>query len=473
MTKEKKRIKSLHEAALSVLKEAALGPGVAHQDPPQKLNPTDGPAKGSIEDGQNTNNVRPENIGKKTGQNADNKSMGPETKKITPADGGEHGQGENQDLGASLTNAEQDKTPAAKAADGISRTSKVPGGNYPAQEKFNPDGKKIFAEGENPFAKKDDDKDDDDDSDKDDSDDDDKDEKKGECDESTDDQEESVEEAYEPMIPEDAVRASVDGINIDEHMDALFSNDGNLSESFKGNALTVFKAALFEATKNVYSILDEQYQAALAEATQAFENNLSEEVDTYLGYIVEQWVAENEVAIESGLRTELTEDVMSGIRKVFVENNIDIPENKVDVVEQLLEKVENLETKLSEEFENSVRLRKEIVESKKVEIFQSVTKGLTDVQADKLKGLAESVAFSDPSEYETKLNTLKESYMTTSVKAPINSGKTLDNDAVTVGKDGKLLAEDKVETRSHDSRVLAAAAALGRTVKPSVQRKAN
>lgn len=421
-----KRGLSLTEVARNVLTEAAgLGPKVAYSEPPQKLNPTDGPARGPIQDLSHDNNER---------ATGDSVSAGAPTQKLSP----NSDQGAVDDLGDSATSNDE-KTPAAKAVRG-GRTDKVPGGHYPAQEKYNPDGKKIFSEAD----EKDDDEDEEDDDD-----DDDKDNlKKMDKDAEDDDHEEpdgdegckkeEFEEEYE-LVPEDVIDHGIAEANIPEHMAALFSGDAaDLSEEFKERALTIFEAAVRDVSLTMFETLKEHYDVALSEAVEVYRDSLSEQIDDYLGYVVEQWLAENEVAVESGLRAELTEDFISGLRNLFIENYIDIPAEKVDVVEALNEKIEELEERLNEEFEQNVALRKDLAEAIKVEIFNEATRGLSDVQVEKLRSLTEGITTSDVNEYAEKVLTLKESYLTPGAKTSATAGtKTLDVIEPSVVKDGK------------------------------------
>jgi hypothetical protein len=154
----------------------------------------------------------------------------------------------------------------------------------------------------------------------------------------------------------------------------------------------------------------------LDEAVESVKEDLTEKVNDYLSYVVEQWIADNEIAIESGLRSELTEDFISGLRNLFAEHYIDVPAEKVDLVEELASKVEELESKLNEEIEYGIDLRKSLVESRKVEIAHEVTEGLTATQVEKIKSLAESVDFSTEGEYKDKLETIRENYFPSGIK---------------------------------------------------------
>lgn len=210
-----------------------------------------------------------------------------------------------------------------------------------------------------------------------------------------------------------------------EHVDALLAGE-NLSEDFRAKAETIFESAVSMRVEEQVSVLEEAYAKSLEEEVSQIHEQLIEQVDSYLNYVVEQWVSENEVAIESGLRSELTEDFISGLRNLFAEHYIDVPEEKVDMLEEIASKLEKVETRLNEEIERNVSLTQMINESKQTEILFSAFDGLTTTQAAKLRSLAENITFTTPAEYEQKIQTLKESYFTKSV----NSSQVLD-EAVT------------------------------------------
>lgn len=200
-----------------------------------------------------------------------------------------------------------------------------------------------------------------------------------------------------------------------EHVDALLEGE-ELSEDFRSKAETIFESAVYTRVNEEVAVLEEAYAQSLEEEVATIHDQLTEQVNDYLNYVVEQWVSENEVAIESGLRAELTEEFISGLRNLFTEHYMDIPEDKVDVLEGLGEKVEELEAKLNEEIERNVSLTKVIGESKQFEILVNVCDGLTTTQAEKLKTLAENVSFTSPEEYETKIVTLRERYFPQTVR---------------------------------------------------------
>ena len=228
-----------------------------------------------------------------------------------------------------------------------------------------------------------------------------------------------------------------DKMDMKEHIEALFQGE-ELSEEFKQKAETIFEAAVKQKVEQEVARIQEAYAETLDEQVQEITENLSSNVDDYLNYVVEQWVNENEVAIEAGLRTELTEDFITGLRQLFAENYIDIPEDKVSVVEELGTKVEELEKKLNEEIDRNVKLNKSLNESKRFEILVDACDGLTTTQTEKLKSLAEGVEFTTANEFTTKVKTLRENYF----PATVNADKVLDKVEAEVAQSGKVLNEE-------------------------------
>ena len=201
-----------------------------------------------------------------------------------------------------------------------------------------------------------------------------------------------------------------------EDIDALFADDATISEEFKSKVSTIFEARVNDRVTQLEEEIETRYAGMLEEAVEAVKADLTEKVDDYLSYVVEQWMEENAIAIETGLRAELTEDFIAGLRNLFAEHYIDVPAEKVDLVEELAGKVEELEGKLNEEIERGVGFAKALVESRKVEIAREVTEGLTATQAEKIKSLAEGVEFSTEDEYKSKLETIRENYFPSGVK---------------------------------------------------------
>jgi hypothetical protein len=224
-----------------------------------------------------------------------------------------------------------------------------------------------------------------------------------------------------------------------EDLDALLGGE-NLSEEFVQKASTIFEAAVIARAEEVIAEAEtelmEQFEAAIEEVKE----DLAAKVDDYLNYMVEEWVKDNEIAIEKGLRSEIVEDFITGLKGVFEEHYIDIPAEKVDVVEGLTAKVEELEDALNEQIKVAVEMKKELSESKKVEAIYAACEGLTQTQVEKLKSLAEGVEFTTEEEFGTKLTTLKEGYFKADVKVADSSA--LDEVLVEEEKKEKILSDD-------------------------------
>jgi hypothetical protein len=201
-----------------------------------------------------------------------------------------------------------------------------------------------------------------------------------------------------------------------EDVDALFADDSTISEEFKSKVSTIFEARVADRVAQIQEETEAKYADMLSEAVDQIKSDLTTKVDDYLNYVVEQWLADNEIAIESGLRAELTEEFIAGLRNLFAEHYIDVPAEKVDLVDELAGKVDELESKLNEEIERGIGFAKALVESRKNEITREVTEGLTTTQAEKVKQLAESVEFSTEEEYKEKLETIRENYFPSGVK---------------------------------------------------------
>ena len=221
-----------------------------------------------------------------------------------------------------------------------------------------------------------------------------------------------------------------------EHVNALLAGE-NLSEDFRSKAETIFESAVSVRVNEEVAVLEEAYAQSLEEEVANIRAELQEQVDDYLNYVVEQWIQENEVAVESGLRNELSEEFISGLRNLFAEHYIDLPEERVDIVEGLGSRVEELEAKLNEEIERNVGLTKMINESKRFEVIVDACAGLTTTQAERLKALSESVEFTNVNEYAQKIQTLKESYFPTNA---VRTDNVLDTNYAP--DNGGLITED-------------------------------
>ena len=199
-------------------------------------------------------------------------------------------------------------------------------------------------------------------------------------------------------------------INVQDDIEALTAGEEGLSEEFKTKATTIFEAAVHAKVVDEVNARMEQQAKEQEAGSKEFQKELTEKVDGYLTYVVEEWMKENELAIERGIRSELVEDFMSGLKTLFTEHYIDLPEEKVDMVDDLFTKVEDLETSLDEEINRGVELQKELAQFKKDDAISEVTKDLADTETEKISKLAEGIEYESEEQYTEKLNVLKESY---------------------------------------------------------------
>ena len=205
--------------------------------------------------------------------------------------------------------------------------------------------------------------------------------------------------------------------NVEEDVNALLGGE-ELSEEFREKAKVIFEAALNSKVKEIQEALEVQYAEKLAEEKEGLKGTLTERVDAYLEYVCEEWMTENELAIDHGLKTEMTESFLSGMKGLFEEHYVTIPEDKYDVLESMVEKLDEMETKLNEQIDKNIDLNKRLAESTADSILDQISEGLAVTQKEKLASLAESVEFESEDEYREKLETLKESYFSKSSPAP-------------------------------------------------------
>ena len=210
---------------------------------------------------------------------------------------------------------------------------------------------------------------------------------------------------------------TVEEYNVEEDVNALLGGE-ELSEEFKEKAKVVFEAALNSKVKEIQEALEVQYAEKLAEEKEGLKDTLTERVDAYLEYVCEEWMTENELAIDHGLKTEMTESFLSGMKGLFEEHYVTIPEDKYDVLESMVEKLDEMETKLNEQIDKNIDLNKRLAESTADSILDSISEGLAATQKEKLASLAESVEFESEAEYREKLETLRESYFSSKAPAP-------------------------------------------------------
>jgi len=198
-------------------------------------------------------------------------------------------------------------------------------------------------------------------------------------------------------------------ISIEEDVDALVAGE-ELSEEFKEKAKTILEAAIKGKVSQIKETLETEYDSKLLEEVEEIKGALNERVDSYLEYVADEWFTENQLAVQGGLKEELTESFMTGLKGLFEEHYVSIPEEKYDVLESMVEKLDDMESKLNEQIEKNVSLNKRLAESVAVGVFDQVSEGLADTQKEKLASLSESVEFDSENQYREKLETLKESY---------------------------------------------------------------
>jgi hypothetical protein len=198
-------------------------------------------------------------------------------------------------------------------------------------------------------------------------------------------------------------------LDIKADVDALVG-DSDLSEEFKQKAATIFEAAIKAKVKEESQRLQGEYETKLKEDTEAHKADVVEKVDSYLNYVVEEWMQENKIAIERGIKGEIAEDFIGGLKKLFEDHYIDVPDEKYNVLEDQASKIEDLEKKLNEEIEKNVTSHKTIGELKREDIAKAVSENLTDVEKEKFNKLAEEVEYSNEEDFTTKVTTIKESY---------------------------------------------------------------
>ena len=232
--------------------------------------------------------------------------------------------------------------------------------------------------------------------------------------EEEDEEAEDVEKEEKVTRIKAAIKKEDIKIDVKDDVEALVQGEDGLSEEFKQKAATIFEAAVGAKVIEELTNRMEEHQKTTQDENDVqntnFQQELTEKVDGYLNYVVEEWMKENELAIERGIRTELVEDFMGGLKTLFSEHYIDIPEEKVDMVDDLFTKVEDLETQLSEEIDRGVELQKELSTFQKDDVVRKVTHDLADTEAEKVAKLAEGIEYENDEQYSEKLHVLKENY---------------------------------------------------------------
>ena len=268
---------------------------------------------------------------------------------------------------------------------------------------------------------------------------------------SGDDEEEDL---VAPVITQrDPITA--EDLDISEDLVAIFGEDSeDLSEEFKTQVKTVFEAAVVSKINSELDTIEETFNARLNEATQEINESLTDKVDNYLSYVVEQWVSDNELAIEHGIKTEITEEFIGGLKQLFEDHYIDIPEERVDVVDSLADRVGELEGKLNEAIETNISLTSRVQTYEKDDVILEVSEGLTVMEAEKLKGLSEGIIFEDVDQYKDALSVVKESYF---------SGRTASK-SVVIDEAAEILEEGLLEEAPASPQMAAYVDVMNRTI---------
>lgn len=216
--------------------------------------------------------------------------------------------------------------------------------------------------------------------------------------------------------------------NFEEDLNALVSEEATLSDEFKGKAATIFEAAIKSKLSAEIDRLEEKYNEELAEEISTTKADLVEKVDSYLNYVVEQWMEDNKVAVQAGLRTEIAETFMNNLKDLFVESYVDVPESKVDLVDELAGEVEELEDKLNESTGKIIEMTEELENFKREQAIAEASKDLADTQVEKLRSLVQDIDFGD--NFAEKVKTVKESYFTETAEAADTEEEGSDDDSI-------------------------------------------
>ena len=231
------------------------------------------------------------------------------------------------------------------------------------------------------------------------------------------------ETSEEPVVAEEK-------IDVEEDLNALIAGE-ELSEEFQNKARTIFEAAIRTKVEDIKGELTEAYESQLVEEVNVIKEALTERLDSYLEYVAQEWVEENHLVIENGLKTEMTESFLEGMKSLFEEHYVTIPDEKYDVLNSMVEKLDEMENKLNEQIDKNVSLNKRLAESTADVIFAEVTEGLAISSREKLQSLAEKIEFASEADYREKLETLKESYFPSNLNAQKAKSETISEGVAT------------------------------------------
>ena len=242
-----------------------------------------------------------------------------------------------------------------------------------------------------------------------------------------------VEETQEVVAEEEATEEEEiveEEIDIEADVKALLEGE-ELSEEFQNKAKTIFEAAIKSKLADVRESVKAEYEEQLVEEVASIKSELEERVDAYLEYVADEWIADNQIAVESGLKSEMTDSFLTGMKSLFEEHYVTIPEEKYDVLESMVDKLDEMEGKLNEQIEKNVALNRRLAESSADVVFGEVTEGLAATQKEKLATLVENVEFESETDYREKLVTLKESYFPSNAGAQRDKSENLSEETST------------------------------------------
>ena len=249
--------------------------------------------------------------------------------------------------------------------------------------------------------------------------------------------EEAISESEEEVVAEETEEEEVVELNIEEDVAALLQGE-ELSEEFQEKAKVIFETAINAKVAEIREELQESYENAIVEQVEEFKSEITERVDSYLEYVADEWIQENALAVEEGLKTEMTESFLQGMKGLFEEHYVTIPEDRYDVLESMVNKLDEMEEKLNEQIERNVALNRRLAESVTDGILGEVSEGLAVTQKEKLASLSESVEFDSEEDYREKLVTLREAYFPTRVTSAQRDSAELISEETSIQTSGNM-----------------------------------
>ena len=226
----------------------------------------------------------------------------------------------------------------------------------------------------------------------------------------------SEEDKEKEALKKEAVEQRIKSIDVQEHVEALMSGEGDLSDEFKKKAATVFESAVKSKVRDEVTRLQENYDNEIEQGIKSNKSELTEKVDTYMNYVVEEWMKENELAVERGLKGEIAEDFIAGLKQLFEDHYVDIPDDKYDVLQAQSDKIAELEEKVNKTLDESIEFKKSNDSLTRNKVISEMVSDLADTEIEKFKGLTEDVDFGNEEDFKGKLETLKESYFPKTIK---------------------------------------------------------